>query len=171
MSAHRRPPIPFSEADRGRCRWCGEPILHLSGPRKGEVNRRRRWHPKCVRAYNASDPRLARRRVRKRDRTVCAECQLDTNALRRELRGRGMTRRLRERGFVPRRSLWELDHIVPLIDGGGHELDNLQTLCTPCHRKKTAEEARSRAARQRGEDPPAPETASALAPAPPDPGA
>ena len=61
-----------------------------------------------------------------------------------------MTRALRERGFVPRRSLWELDHIVPLVDGGSHDPSNLQTLCTPCHKNKTAQEARQRAA-QRGE--------------------
>ena len=69
--------------------------------------------------------------------------------LRRELRGRGMTKKLRERGFVPRRSLWEVDHIVPLVDGGSHDLDNLQTLCSPCHRAKTAAEATERAARER----------------------
>jgi 5-methylcytosine-specific restriction endonuclease McrA len=87
--------------------------------------------------------------VRRRDRTICAECQLDTNALRRAVRGRGRARILREKGFVPRKSLWELDHIVPLIDGGGHELENLQTLCKPCHKKKTSREAHLRAARNR----------------------
>lgn len=147
MGEHRRPAIPFSEAARGTCRWCGEEILYESGPHRGELNRRRRWHPHCLKLYEASDPREARRLVRKRDRGHCAACGLDTNALKRSLRGRGRTRALRERGFVPRRSLWELDHIVPLIDGGGHELSNLQTLCTPCHKEKTAEEARKRAKR------------------------
>ncbi|MBW2274640.1 MAG: HNH endonuclease [Deltaproteobacteria bacterium] len=61
--------------------------------------------------------------------------------------GRGATRELRRLGFKPRKSLWELDHIVPLIDGGSHDLENLQTLCTPCHVKKTSEEARLRSAR------------------------
>jgi 5-methylcytosine-specific restriction endonuclease McrA len=144
MSAHRRPEIPFSDAPRGTCRWCGEPIVHERGPRRGEPNRRRRWHPGCVDAYNLSDPREARRLVRRLDRGICAECGLDTYALRRRHRGRGSTRKLRELGFKPRKSLWELDHIVPLIDGGGHEPSNLQTLCTPCHKRKTAVEARTR---------------------------
>ena len=52
--------------------------------------------------------------------------------------------RLRDLGFVPQRSLWELDHIVPLVDGGSHDLDNLQTLCTPCHKAKTVSEASER---------------------------
>ncbi len=145
MTAHRRPAIAFSDAPRGTCRWCGEAIVHAEGDRKGEPNLRRRWHPECVEAYNATDPREARRVVRKRDRGICAHCALDTNALKREVRGKGRTQKLRERGFVPRRSLWELDHIVPLIDGGTHALENLQTLCTPCHKTKTADEARLRA--------------------------
>ncbi len=157
MTDHRRPEIPFSEAPRGTCRWCGEDIFYLQGPHKGKLDRRRRWHPDCVATYEATDPREARRHIRKRDRGRCAACELDTYALRRSLRGKGMTRALRERGFVPRRSLWELDHILPLVDGGGHELENLQTLCTPCHKKKTAEEARRRAQRRAAERAPATE--------------
>jgi 5-methylcytosine-specific restriction endonuclease McrA len=76
-------------------------------------------------------------------------CGVDTYAFRRSVNGRGMYAKLRARGFVPRRSLWELDHIVPLIEGGSHDLVNLQTLCFPCHRSKSAEESRERAARRR----------------------
>lgn len=48
-------------------------------------------------------------------------------------------------------ALWEADHIVELADGGPHELQNLQTLCRPCHAAKTAVSARRRAARARGQ--------------------
>ena len=144
MTAHRRPIIRFSDAPRGTCRWCGEPILHESGEKQGAVNRRRRWHPACVDAYNESDPREARRRVRKRDRGRCASCRIDTNKLRREVQGRGRAKKLRALGYKIRGSLWELDHVVPLIDGGSHEASNLQTLCTPGHKKKTADEAKRR---------------------------
>ncbi len=38
-----------------------------------------------------------------------------------------------------RRSLWDADHIVPVAEGGGQcDLDNLRTLCLPCHREQTA---------------------------------
>jgi len=146
---HRRPEIRFSDAPRGTCRWCGESIRHESGAKRGLVDRRRRWHPICVEIYNATDPRALRQRVRRRDRGVCALCRVNTLQLRRQLKGRGMWARMRERGFVPRRSLWELDHKIPLVDGGTHELSNLQTLCVPCHRKKSAREQRDRALRAR----------------------
>lgn len=152
MAEHRRPAIPFTDAPRGSCRWCGKVILHDSGEKKGEPNLRRRWHPTCVDTYNATDPRELRRRARRRDRGVCAVCRLDTYALKRRLKGPGMRARLRERGFVPGRSLWELDHIVPLIEGGGHELANLQTLCVPCHRAKSAQETRARACARADDD-------------------
>ncbi len=35
---------------------------------------------------------------------------------------------------------WEMDHIVPVIEGGGGcGLENLRTLCIPCHRSVTRE--------------------------------
>lgn len=34
----------------------------------------------------------------------------------------------------------EVDHIVPVSRGGTDEISNLQLLCVPCHRKKTANE-------------------------------
>ena len=30
-----------------------------------------------------------------------------------------------------------VDHIVPIKDGGTHDVDNLQPMCTACHRVKT----------------------------------
>ncbi len=48
-----------------------------------------------------------------------------------------------------RKSLWDADHIVPVIEGGGEcDLDNLRTLCVHCHRVVTAAlRARRQAAR------------------------
>lgn len=33
--------------------------------------------------------------------------------------------------------LWHMDHIVEHAEGGTMEPDNLQTLCIPCHKRKT----------------------------------
>lgn len=38
----------------------------------------------------------------------------------------------------------EVDHIVPLSQGGDNTIENLQALCVACHRKKTAGELKSR---------------------------
>lgn len=35
----------------------------------------------------------------------------------------------------------EVDHIIPLRNGGTHAPDNLQSLCKSCHSKKTATES------------------------------
>ncbi|KAK1336992.1 hypothetical protein QTO34_003034 [Cnephaeus nilssonii] len=40
---------------------------------------------------------------------------------------------------------WQVDHIRPVFGGGGQcSLDNLQTLCTVCHRERTARQAKER---------------------------
>nr|XP_057908361.1 DNA annealing helicase and endonuclease ZRANB3 isoform X2 [Doryrhamphus excisus] len=40
---------------------------------------------------------------------------------------------------------WQVDHIRPVYSGGGQcSLDNLQTLCTVCHRARTSQQAKER---------------------------
>lgn len=37
-----------------------------------------------------------------------------------------------------RRTLWDADHIVPVVEGGGEcDLSNIRTLCLRCHREVT----------------------------------
>lgn len=38
---------------------------------------------------------------------------------------------------------WQIDHIVPVASGGKSSVDNLQVLCTDCHRLKTSSEIQS----------------------------
>ena len=38
----------------------------------------------------------------------------------------------------------EVDHVVPIEDGGTDEADNLQALCHACHAAKTASENKRR---------------------------
>jgi 5-methylcytosine-specific restriction protein A len=53
-------------------------------------------------------------------------------------------------GFSHAISLWQADHKIEVAAGGAElGLDNLQTLCTPCHKAKTARFAADRAAAKR----------------------
>ena len=46
---------------------------------------------------------------------------------------------------TPAGGFWQADHITPVEHGGGMAgLDNLQTLCTPCHKAKTRAQAKAR---------------------------
>ena len=114
-----------------------------------------------------SDPTYARAAVFERDHGVCAACGVDTEPLADALaalrwwpemargavaalgwsrsdivvrgvlvqNGQGVDHRERVAAVV----LWHADHIVPVVHGGGAcGLENLQTLCAPCHRRKTA---------------------------------
>ena len=61
----------------------------------------------------------------------------------------GQNRWLQSRGFNGQ-GLWEADHIVPVAEGGGLcDLSGYQTLCIPCHRKKSAAMVSAAAARKR----------------------
>jgi 5-methylcytosine-specific restriction enzyme A len=83
--------------------------------------------------------------VFERDRGVCASCKADTHRARRRIMRLPFAERMRElralqsRGVIHRgrKSWWEADHIVPVVEGGDSNLDNLRTLCIPCHREAT----------------------------------
>ncbi len=134
-----RAALPTGPNGMPLCRWCQLEIL----------NRRRRTFCSeyCVHQWRLrSDPGYLRERVLARDAGVCAACGMDTLAAFRALqRSRGKARReaLEMWGLgsiKARRSLWDADHILPVAEGGGQcDLDNLRTLCLPCHREATVE--------------------------------
>ncbi len=120
------------------CRWCDLEIL---------AKRRRTFcSDYCVHQHRLrTDPGYLRDQVFARDRGVCALCQADTVAIFAALkRARGAARAAGlslygMKSITSRRSLWDADHILPVAEGGGQcDLDNLRTLCLPCHREATA---------------------------------
>ncbi len=112
-----------------------------------------------------NSPSLMRQRVFKRDRGVCALCGVDSAHLGKTLqtewrwlklattdqqrKARAEFRR-EYRWFFARRTYWDADHIVPVVEGGGEcSMANIRTLCVPCHQRVTKDLARRRASRRR----------------------
>lgn len=128
--------LPAGDKGRALCRWC-----QLEVP----AGRRRTFCSEwCVHEWRLrTDPTYLRERTFARDRGVCAACGKDTEAALLHLkrsRGAARLRLLAEWGLktLNRRSLWDADHIVPVVEGGGEcDLDNIRTLCLVCHRRAT----------------------------------
>jgi 5-methylcytosine-specific restriction endonuclease McrA len=98
----------------------------------------------CVHQWRLrSDPGYLRDQVLNRDRGVCKSCRIDTLVAQGILkRSRGATRQRLlnywDLASFTGRSLWEADHITPVVEGGGEcDLSNLRTLCLRCHRMAT----------------------------------
>lgn len=126
---------PRGPNGRGICRWCSLEVP----PRRHTFCSA--W---CVHEWKLrSQPGYLREHVFQRDRGVCAHCRIDTLAeLRKLKRSRGANRvaLMHHWGMKTRlrKSLWDADHILPVVEGGGAcELSNLRTLCLRCHREAT----------------------------------
>lgn len=102
-----------------RKRGCRALVSDRSGyceAHQGESWARQRTKP--GRKTYGTEWRKLRAVALRRDRGLCVLCLADGRA-------------------VP---ATEVDHIVAVEHGGTDELSNLQSLCTPCHRHKTARE-------------------------------
>src|SRR5690349_12636127 len=110
--------LPRGPNGRALCRWCSN-----------EVQGRRRTfcNDACVHEWRMrTNPAYLREQVFRRDRGVCAICRTDTmrtaNWLRR-LEWRARKRYCESLGIpyarARKRSLWDADHIVPVVEGGG----------------------------------------------------
>ena len=72
-----------------------------------------------------NNPGFIRHHVWRRDKGICAACGIDTKTV-------------DKHGYVSH--LWEADHIIPVVEGGGLcGLDGYRTLCRKCHGKESGE--------------------------------
>jgi hypothetical protein len=130
-----RKSVPRGPSGRGLCRWCS-----LEVPR----GRYTFCSEFCVHEWKLrTQPAYLREKVLERDRGICAGCGTDTIAAARKLRfsrGSGRMVLLQYWGLRTRsrKTLWDADHITPVIQGGGEcDLSNIRTLCLRCHRTAT----------------------------------
>lgn len=146
--------LPRGPNGRALCRQCNEEVP------KG---RRSFCGNECIDQWKLkTDTGYQRARVLERDNGICMACKLDCVRLERAITrrwGDGFKRFYRlymwasgravTTKFAPWRSLWEMDHVLPVSEGGGDcGLENLRTLCIWCHNEVTAK-LRKRLARTR----------------------
>lgn len=132
----KRAEVPRGPNGRGLCRWCSLEVP----PRRFTF-----CSAFCVHEWRLrSQPAYLRDQVFERDKGMCCHCAADTAVeLRRLRRSRGARRLelMAHWGLKTklRKSLWDADHIVPVVEGGGEcDLANIRTLCLRCHRVATA---------------------------------
>lgn len=163
-------PIGRDDAGKPLCRWDQKPVA---------PGRRAYCSDQCqIEVDIRTNAGAARRHVHDRDKAICAACGCDTDLLRRALgyaaqsasnaenygnhrlyihfrfhyhwtATAGVRELAMKLGFNVHGHFWEADHIVELADGGDGGLANLQTLCVPCHKGKTARLAGERARKRR----------------------
>jgi 5-methylcytosine-specific restriction endonuclease McrA len=124
-----------SSNGRNLCRWCS---LEVPARRSTFCSD---W---CVHEWKLrTDPGYLREKVFERDRGICAICRVDCFAAYvhiRKLRGIARRRAAAEWNLGRRTSLWDADHVIPVVEGGGEcDLSNMRTLCLKCHRARTLE--------------------------------
>lgn len=154
---------------RPSCRWC-----------KGDVRPPRRgWcgDERCVLEWTRRTTwAITRKVIFERDRGVCLMCGFDTVAGQKEYREAifaKYNRRYVKKTILTKDPItieftratkipihaivrdgdwWEVDHIHPVSEGGDwFDLNNLRTLCVPCHARATAMLAAHQAERRRRE--------------------
>lgn len=119
--------------EKGHCQWCNKP---LTGKATKFCRPTEEW--KARYRYNYVDPVVSEcnlafynwwysrpayvRATFLRDNFTCQEC--------------GFHQMREDRPWLPDFSNLECDHIIPLARGGETTMDNLQTLCKECNRKK-----------------------------------
>lgn len=126
-SRHRFP----KQIAPGTCRGCHQPIT---------APRRKTWcSDACKKLY---DPYWVKKAVIARDKHICQMCGTDIHAAHlawrraRPITGFDFEAWRAWRRAKPRE---EYDHIVPFCEGGATVVENMRTLCTVCHKKRTAE--------------------------------
>ena len=130
------------------CRWCAKEV---------QPPRRTFCSDNCIHEWKIrSNVGYMRELVYERDLGRCNLCKADTRLQKIQLEDlfracgrnvkdeqyRNMLASLRLTPSEARKSLWQADHILPVAFGGGEcGLENIQTICTKCHKLKTTIQA------------------------------
>lgn len=134
--------LPKNEAGLTCCRWCG---MGVKPPKRTMCS------PECVHELKLRiNGRYLRDCVYKRDRGICAICNIDTKktaSIANRLTCEEKIKFLEDNSISTKRKiwvqkhgggLWDADHIIAVKEGGGLcGLENIRTLCIKCHKVVT----------------------------------
>ncbi|XP_075386185.1 DNA annealing helicase and endonuclease ZRANB3 isoform X1 [Tenrec ecaudatus] len=145
------------------CISCQQPTYQPKPERQGNAWDSRFCSLTCQEEFwIRSDNGYLRAKVFETEHGVCQLCHLNAHELFLRLRDapKGEKKNLLDSTWTSKLPLeqlnemirnpvegqfWQVDHIKPVYSGGGQcSLNNLQTLCTICHRERTARQAKER---------------------------
>jgi 5-methylcytosine-specific restriction protein A len=131
--------LPINDQGFRCCRYCGQSV---------RPPKRTFCSPECVHEHRLrSGGTYLRQCVFTRDMGICSICNQDTKDIAKQLLD--ATPDIKEqlmkqysihqkRKITPGKNgggLWDADHIVRVVDGGGEcGMDNIRTLCISCHK-------------------------------------
>uniref|UniRef100_A0A8C0H5A4 RanBP2-type domain-containing protein n=1 Tax=Chelonoidis abingdonii TaxID=106734 RepID=A0A8C0H5A4_CHEAB len=150
------------------CLSCQKPTVHLDQHCKSIAWETRFCSLKCQEDFLIrSSQSYLRSKVFEVEHGVCQLCNLNSQELYLSIRNAPKSQRksLLESSWMSQLPLgqlneiitnptegqfWQVDHIKPVYNGGGQcSLENLQTLCTVCHKERTAKQAKERSQMKR----------------------
>lgn len=139
-----------------QCRLCHKPLKGRQTSWCSKACGWEAWHQIQLRRGSSKDARLL---VKRRDNEICANCGRDCALIKRIFDHAGISilkyvwadrslhpyyMIMRYFGFTPLKHTWESNHIMAVADGGEHILENLETLCIPCHKQVTKQQNEER---------------------------
>ncbi|XP_067405629.1 DNA annealing helicase and endonuclease ZRANB3 isoform X2 [Emydura macquarii macquarii] len=150
------------------CLRCQQPTVHLDQHCKSIAWETRFCSLKCQEDFLiCSSQSYLRSKVFEVERGICQLCNLNAQELYLSIKDAPNSQRknLLESSWMSQLPLgqlneiitnptegqfWQVDHIKPVYSGGGQcSLENLQTLCTVCHKERTAKQAKERSQMKR----------------------